>query len=120
LKHRASRVVSARPEWITLDVRCKIDAADRTTHFLREITAQFDDDCGQGLWTWLPLTVAMAARAAATFARLPRATFLRAADAMHLTCAQEHGIREIYTNDRHMSAAGRHFRLKALTVAPGE
>ncbi len=33
------RVVSARPEWITLDVRCKIDAADRTTHFLREITA---------------------------------------------------------------------------------
>jgi anti-sigma regulatory factor (Ser/Thr protein kinase)/CheY-like chemotaxis protein len=33
------RVVSARPEWITLDVRCKIDAADRVTHFLREITA---------------------------------------------------------------------------------
>ncbi len=32
------RVISARPEWITLDVRCKIDAADRTTHFLREIT----------------------------------------------------------------------------------
>ena len=32
------RVVSARPEWITLDVRCKIDAADRTTHFLRELT----------------------------------------------------------------------------------
>jgi anti-sigma regulatory factor (Ser/Thr protein kinase)/CheY-like chemotaxis protein len=31
------RVVSARPEWITLDVRCKIDAADRTTHFLREM-----------------------------------------------------------------------------------
>jgi len=31
------RVVSARPEWLTLDVRCKIDAADRTTHFLREI-----------------------------------------------------------------------------------
>jgi two-component system, OmpR family, response regulator len=32
------RVVSARPEWITLDVRCKIDAADRTTHFLRQLT----------------------------------------------------------------------------------
>jgi anti-sigma regulatory factor (Ser/Thr protein kinase)/CheY-like chemotaxis protein len=31
------RVISARPEWITLDVRCKIDAADRTTHFLREL-----------------------------------------------------------------------------------
>ncbi len=42
------RVVSARPEWITLDVRCKIEAADRTTHFLREITchlsAQVSED----------------------------------------------------------------------------
>ncbi len=33
------RVMSARPEWITFEVRCKIDAADRTTHFLREMTA---------------------------------------------------------------------------------
>jgi len=33
------RVMSARPEWITLEVRCKIDAADRTTQFLREMTA---------------------------------------------------------------------------------
>jgi anti-sigma regulatory factor (Ser/Thr protein kinase)/CheY-like chemotaxis protein len=33
------RVISARPEWITLDIRCKIEAADRTTHFLREIQA---------------------------------------------------------------------------------
>jgi DNA-binding NarL/FixJ family response regulator len=33
------RVVSARPEWITLEVRCKLEAADRTTHFLREMQA---------------------------------------------------------------------------------
>jgi DNA-binding response OmpR family regulator len=33
------RVVSARPEWVTLDVRCKLDAAERTTHFLRELEA---------------------------------------------------------------------------------
>ncbi|HLK67892.1 MAG TPA: ATP-binding protein [Bryobacteraceae bacterium] len=33
------RVLSARPEWITLEIRCKLDAADRTTHFLREIEA---------------------------------------------------------------------------------
>ena len=33
------RVMSARPEWITFEVRCKIDAADRTTHFLREMSA---------------------------------------------------------------------------------
>ena len=33
------RVMSARPEWITFEVRCKIEAADRTTQFLREMTA---------------------------------------------------------------------------------
>jgi predicted nucleic acid-binding protein len=86
---------------------------------LREVMGQFDDDCNQGLWTWLPLTAAIAARAAAVFARLPRSTFLRAADALHLMCAQEHGLPEVYTNDRHMSAAARHFRLKTLTVTPG-
>jgi predicted nucleic acid-binding protein len=84
----------------------------------REVTAQFDDDCSQGLWTWLPLTMALAGGAAAAFARLPRPVFLRAADALHLVCAREHGFREIYTNDRHMSAAARHLRLKPVDVAP--
>jgi predicted nucleic acid-binding protein len=84
----------------------------------REVMAQFADDCAQGLWTWLPLTTTLAAKAAAVFARLPRPVFLRAADALHLICAQEHGLPEIYTNDRHMSAAARHFRLKAMTVPP--
>ena len=31
------RVVSARPEWIAVDVRCKMEVAERTTHFLREL-----------------------------------------------------------------------------------
>lgn len=84
----------------------------------REVIAQFDDDCGQGLWTWLPLTSSVVAKVAAVFARLPRTVFLRAADALHLMCAQEHGLLEIYTNDRQMSAAARHFRLKPLTVGP--
>ena len=43
------RVVSARPEWITLDVRCKIDAADRTTNFLREITAHLSAQAGEDI-----------------------------------------------------------------------
>ena len=88
-----------------------------TAGAFREVMAQFDDDCGQGLWTWLPLTTALAAKSAAAFVRLPRPVFLRAADALHLMCAQEHGLREIYTNDRHMTAAARHFRLKPMTVA---
>ena len=82
---------------------------------LREVMAQFDDDWGAGLWTWLPLTRDLVQRAAA-FARLPRQIFLRSADALHLTCAEEHGLREVYTNDRHMSSVARHFRLRARTV----
>jgi len=33
------RILSARREWISLDVRCKMEAAERTTHFLREMVA---------------------------------------------------------------------------------
>ena len=88
------------------------------TGAFREVMAQFEDDCTQGLWTWLPVTAALATRVAGVFARLPRSVFLRAADALHLISAQEHGLREIYTNDRHMSGAARHFRLKPVTVSP--
>jgi len=36
------RVVSAVPEWISLDVRCKLDAADRTTNYLRELLSDLE------------------------------------------------------------------------------
>jgi len=32
-------LVSATPQWVTLDVRCKIEAGDRTTQILRELEA---------------------------------------------------------------------------------
>jgi DNA-binding response OmpR family regulator len=35
--HDDIKVVSARPEWVTLEVRCKIEAAERATHLLREL-----------------------------------------------------------------------------------
>lgn len=31
------RVISASPDWVTLEVRCKWDAAERTTQYMREI-----------------------------------------------------------------------------------
>ena len=65
----------------------------------------------------LPAVLAAAlALAAAAFARLPRSVFLRAADTLHLVCAHEHGLPEVYTNDRQMTAAARHFRVKAMAV----
>ena len=33
------RLISARPEWVALDVRCKLDAAERTACFMRELEA---------------------------------------------------------------------------------
>lgn len=33
------QVRSARPEWVTLEVSCKMEAAERTTQLLRELTA---------------------------------------------------------------------------------
>ena len=33
------RIISARPDWITLDVRCRLETAERTTHFLKEMLA---------------------------------------------------------------------------------
>jgi DNA-binding NarL/FixJ family response regulator len=36
------RVISARPEWVTLDLRCRLEAVDRTTHHVREVLADLD------------------------------------------------------------------------------
>ena len=33
------RLISTRPEWISLDIRCKLSAADRATQFMREIVS---------------------------------------------------------------------------------
>ena len=85
----------------------------------REVMSQFDDDCSQNLWTWLPITVALATVAAAAFARLPRSVFLRAADTLHLVCAREHGLPLVYTNDRNLAAAARHFGVRPMAVGSG-
>ena len=50
------------------------------------------------------------------FRALPFTTFLRAADALHLTCAVEEGCTAIHTSDRHMNAAAPAFGLQAVTL----
>jgi anti-sigma regulatory factor (Ser/Thr protein kinase)/CheY-like chemotaxis protein len=36
------RVLSGRPEWITMDVRCRLEAAERATHLARELASDLD------------------------------------------------------------------------------
>lgn len=78
--------------------------------------AQFEADCEAGLWVWLPMHESLAHAARRRISRLQPAIFLRAADALHLTCAAEEGFTAIHTNDRHMIAAASAFGLQTLTL----
>jgi predicted nucleic acid-binding protein len=78
--------------------------------------AQFEADCQAGLWTWLPMPEELAHAARQRISKLPAHIFLRAADALHLTCAEEYGFRTIHTSDRHMVAAAPAFGLQAVSL----
>jgi predicted nucleic acid-binding protein len=47
---------------------------------------------------------------------LPSTVFVRSGDALHLACAEEQGFQQVYTNDRHMLKAARHFHLTGVNV----
>jgi predicted nucleic acid-binding protein len=65
---------------------------------------------------WLPLSPQVLAGMIGRFSRIPRTTFLRAADTLHIACAAEQGFTEVYSNDRHFLAAAPLFGLNARTV----
>jgi len=80
------------------------------------LCAQFEVDCLAGLWTWLPLSDGLAQTTRRVISGLSCATFLRAADALHLACAADRGIAVVHTNDRHMMAAAPAFGVQTATI----
>jgi predicted nucleic acid-binding protein len=46
----------------------------------------------------------------------PPGLFIRTADAVHLSTAQEIGERQVWTNDRHMLAAAPWFGLEGRSI----
>jgi predicted nucleic acid-binding protein len=78
---------------------------------------QFAADDLAGVWTWVPLDATIAEAAAKTYISLPKTTFLRASDCLHLITAQRHNFTEIYTYDTHQAAAAVAMGLKAAHVA---
>lgn len=82
----------------------------------RLLSAQVAADVEDGLWTSLPVTSELVQAQARRMTELSDQVFLRATDALHLTCAAEAGLKEIYSNDRHLVAAAPHFGLRPITL----
>ena len=77
---------------------------------------QFATDQNSGAYCWLSLGESTLSRLQSIIANLESTTFLRAADALHLACAAEHGAKEVYSNDRHFLAAAPLFELKGINI----
>lgn len=81
-----------------------------------EVSAQFADDCAAGLWTWFPVSDALIAATVGSVRTLSKRIVIRSADALHLVCARENGLRHVYTNDRHMLLAAPAFGIEAKAI----
>ena len=81
-----------------------------------EVSAQFTDDCTVGLWTWLAVTDRLVVDTAESLRTPGKRITIRSADALHLACAREHGLRRVYTNDKHMIRAAPAFGIEAICI----
>jgi predicted nucleic acid-binding protein len=69
-----------------------------------------------GAIRWLPIDTLLMSSACSHMQKLTPAVFLRAADALHLACAADAGLKEIYSHDRHLLAAATHFGLRGIDI----
>ena len=107
----------ARAEFATIILRKRRERAC-ADKLLNALWTQFHRDCETGLVRLLPINEPVMSRLENAIRAAPPDTFLRAADALHLACAAEHGFTEVYSNDRHFIAAAPLFELCGLDVIP--
>jgi predicted nucleic acid-binding protein len=82
----------------------------------RAARQQFLEDIENETWILQPVTDKILRQVETLTRRLPRQSFLRAGDAIHVVSAIDGGFHEIWTNDRHLLAAAAHFGLKGRQV----
>lgn len=83
---------------------------------LRGLLHQVERDTQGGYLRWLPNGSDQIESAARAALGIPRDCFLRAADALHLACARDHGFKTVYSNDKTLLSAARHFGLRGRNV----
>jgi hypothetical protein len=81
-----------------------------------QLLRQFEADSKAGSFRWLPISTMLIDRILAVYSNLPAKVALRAADAMHLSCAAENQFRDIYSNDIRLLAGAVHFGLSGKNV----
>ena len=82
----------------------------------RAVFAQFESDRAADAFRWLPTGPTVLEKVREVYADLPRAVFLRGADALHLATASVNGLKSVYSHDRHFLAAAGHFGLRGVDV----
>lgn len=71
-----------------------------------------------GVIRWLPINPLLMESACTQMQKIASAVFLRAADALHLACAADAGLKEIHSHDRLLLTAAPHFGLKGIDIIP--
>lgn len=83
---------------------------------LNQSLMRLEADENNRLVEWLPVDTALINSACDRLAALSPGIILRAADALHLTCAAEAGFKEIHSHDKHLLTAAPHFGLRGVDV----
>jgi uncharacterized protein len=94
----------------------RVREGEYTPALASDLASRFSAHIEDGLWNLIPVTAALLRRTSALLLSAPQDLFLRTADAVHLTAAQDAGEREVWTNDRHMLAAAGYFGLSGRSV----
>ena len=85
---------------------------------LRAIVKRLEQEEKTGAIRWLPINPLLMESACAQMQKIAPSIFLRTADALHLACAADAGLKAIYSHDRHLLAAAPHFGLKGIDIIP--